>query len=335
MNKSSVITVVVIVAVLAAIVVLVVAGGGAGDDETVRLVVAGSEATGSLLDNMSIELEKYILEESDGTLEVELIRGQSLGNANQVLEQHVAGSVDIMFSRPDHFSAHVSDFQVLSWGFTFRDREHMQTFLDGEIFVGMSEKLREKIGVRVLAAAVDQPRIMYSRIPVQSIDDIQGIKMRVPQIKSYLKLWETLGTQPTQIAWAEAFGGLKTGVVDAAEADASGAYSQKFHLAVPYIIRTDHLLSSAEISINDERYESLSRRQRQAIERAASRAVAWMSQEALNNTEGILDTMVAEGATILEIDNSEFAERARAGVRDVEAEGLWPAGLWEEIRSIN
>lgn len=334
MTKSTLITIAVIVAVIIVVIVFIIPADNGGN-EPITLVVAGSEAPGSLLDQMSTELEKFIIEESDGDLEVGLIRGQALGNANQVLEQHIAGSVDIMFSRPDHFSAHVDDFQVLSWGFTFRDREHMQNFLDGEVFSEMNDKLREKIGVHVLAAAVDQPRIMYSRIPVQSIDDIQGIKMRVPQIKSYLKLWETLGTQPTQIAWAEAFGGLKTGVVDAAEADASGAYSQKFHLAVPYIIRTDHLLSSAEISINEERYESLSRSHRAAVERAAERAVAWMSEEAFNNTDDILQQMVSEGATILEIDNSEFAERARAGVRDVEAEGLWPVGLWDRIRAIN
>lgn len=334
MKKSSLVTVVVLVIAVIVIVSVVLFGQG-GNSGPATLVIAGSEATGSLLDQMSERLADYITEESDGGIEVELIRGQSLGNANQVLEQHIAGSVDVMFSRPDHFSAHVDDFQILSWGFTFRDRDHMQKFLDGDIFAEMADKLRDEIGVRVLAAAVDQPRIMYTRVPVQSIDDIQGIKMRVPQIKSYLKLWETLGTQPTQIAWAEAFGGLRTGVVDAAEADASGAYSQKFHLAVPYIIRTDHLLSSAEVSINEQKYQSLSRSQRKAVEKAAERAVAWMSQEALRTTEGILQTMVDEGATILDIDNTEFAERARAGVVEVEAEGLWPQGLWDRIRAIN
>ncbi len=334
MNKKAIFIIVVIVAVL--IIAIVAIRGRVGQtDEIVKVVIAGSEAPDSLLDQMSVRLEEYILEESEGSLETELVRGQVLGNANQVLEQHIAGSVDVMFSRPDHFSAHVDDFQVLSWGFTFRDREHMTKFLEGPIFEEMTDKLLDKIGVRVLAAAVDQPRIMYTRIPVQSIDDIRGIKMRVPQIKSYLKLWETLGTQPTQIAWAEAFLGLKTGVVDAAEADASGAYSQKFHLAVPYIIRTDHLLSTAEISVNDTTYQAMSSRQQEAIGRAAERAVAWMSQEALENTDSVLATMVAEGATVLEIDNAPFAERARAGVVEVEAEGLWPAGLWDNIRAIN
>ncbi len=299
-----------------------------------RLVIAGSEATGSLLDEMSVKLKEYIEEESKGAIKVELVRGQVLGNANQVLEQHSGGSVDVMFSRPDHFSAHVSDFNVLSWGFTFRDREHMQKFLDGPIFAEMAEKLRQKIGVRVLAAAVDQPRIMYTRKPVRSIDDVRGIKMRVPQIKSYLRLWEVLGTKPTQLAWAEVFLGLKTGVVDATEADASGAYSQKFHKAVPYVIRTNHLLSSAEISVNDKKYRSMKRAEKRALERAAKRAVSWMSGEALKASEETLGKMKDEGAKILEIDNRPFSEKAIAGVRLMESEGLWQEGLWERIRSI-
>ena len=298
------------------------------------LVVAGSEATGSLLDMMSVKLKEFIEADSNGDLKVNLIRGQVLGNANQVLEQHSAGSVDIMFSRPDHFSAYINDFQVLSWGFTFRDREHMTKFLKSPVFREMADKLRKKIGVRILAAAVDQPRVMYSRRPIRSIDDIDGLKIRVPQIKSYLRLWETLGTKPTQVAWSEAFISLKTGVVDAAEADANGAYSQKFHIAVPYIILTDHVLSSAEISINEKKYQSLSTKEKKAVKSAAEKALAWMSKEALSSSQATFAKMKKEGATILSINSEPFSEKAVAGVELMESENLWSKGLWRRIRNI-
>ena len=299
-----------------------------------KLVVAGSEAVDSLLDRMAVKFDEILNEKAGALFEVNLIRGQSLGNATQVMEQHQAGSVDVMYSRPDWFTANVQDFQVLSWGFTFRDREHMQSFLESDIFGGMNQQVVDKMGVRILSVAVDQPRILYTREPVSSVDDVQGMKMRVPGIKAYLKLWETIGTVPTQVAWAEAFLALKTGAVDGAEADASGAYSQKFHVAAPNITLTNHLMSSAHISVNEAKWNSLNPEQQQVLQAAAKEAVQWMSETALGDSKATLDKMVAEGATVSEIDNGPFSEKARAGVTEMEAEGLWSSGLWQKIRDL-
>ncbi len=299
-----------------------------------KLVVAGSEAVDSLLDRMAIKFSEVLAEKGGDSFDVNLIRGQSLGSAQQVMEQHQAGSVDVMYSRPDWLTSNVADFQVMSWGFTFRDRDHMQTFLTSDIFAEMSQKAVSSMGVRVLAAAVDQPRILYTREPVSSLDDIQGIKMRVPGIKAYLKLWETVGSVPTQVAWAEAFLALKTGGVDGAEADASGAYSQKFHVAAPNITLTNHILSAGHISVNEAKWNSLSADDQAILQAAAEEAVTWMSTTAQTEAQAVLDTMVEEGATVTEIDNAPFAAKAGTAVPDLEAEGLWSAGLWQRIRDL-
>ncbi len=299
-----------------------------------QIVVAGSEAVDSLIDRMSVKFAS-ILEAKGGDLDVNLIRGQSLGNAQQVMEQHQAGSVDVMYSRPDWFTSNVSDFQVMSWGFTFSGRDHMTAFLNSEIFEKMSQKVIDNMGVRVLAAGVDQPRILYTREPVGSLNDVQGIKMRVPGIKAYVKLWETVGTIPTSVAWAEAFLALQTGVVDGAEADASGAYSQKFHVAAPNITMTNHIMSSFHISVNETKWNSLSSDQKAILKEAAQEAVAWASETAKSDSQSVLDKMVAEGATIAEIDSSPFSAKAGQAVPSMEADGLWSAGLWQSIRDLD
>lgn len=299
-----------------------------------KLVVAGSEAVDSLLDRMAVKFAETLEAKGSDSFDVNLIRGQSLGNAQQVMEQHQAGSVDVMYSRPDWLTSNVPDFQVMSWGFTFRDRDHMTAFLNSDVFAEMKQKTVDEMGIRILAAAVDQPRILYTREPVSSVDDIQGIKMRVPGIKAYLRLWETVGTIPTQVAWAEAFLALKTGGVDGAEADASGAYSQKFHVAAPNVTLTNHLMSALHISINEEKWNSLSLGEQIILQDAATEAVGWASETAKTESLAVLDKMVAEGATVSEIDNTPFAEKAGEAVPEMEAEGLWSKGLWQSIRNI-
>lgn len=300
-----------------------------------KLVVAGSEAVDSLLDRMAVKFGEALEAKGGDEFDVNLIRGQSLGNAQQVMEQHQAGSVDVMYSRPDWFTSNVPDFQVMSWGFTFRDRDHMTAFLNSDTFAEMAQKTVDSMGVRVLSAAVDQPRILYTRKPVTSVEDIQGLKMRVPGIKAYLRLWETVGTVPTQVAWAEAFLALKTGGVDGAEADASGAYSQKFHLAAPNITLTNHLISALHISVNEAKWNGLTTDQQAILKAAAEEAVSWASETAKTESQAVLDRMVAEGATVTGIDNAPFSEKAGKAVPEIEAEGLWSKGLWQRIRDID
>ena len=137
------------------------------------------------------------------------------------------GSVHIYGDVLDWYANWVKDYAILAWGFTFRDADHMQKFLDSPTYAAMSEKLRKEQGLRILAAAPTQPRILFSKKPIGTLNDLNGVKMRVPEIKTYLTLWETLGTRPSRLAWGEIYLGLKTGVVEAAEGPISlGVCSQ-------------------------------------------------------------------------------------------------------------
>ena len=121
-----------------------------------------------------------------GKLKVNFIQGEQLGHDVQVIEQMMQGSVHIYGDVLDWYANWVKDYAILAWGFTFRDADHMQKFLDSPTYAAMAEKLRKEQGLRILAAAPTQPRILFSKKPVSSLDDLNGVKMRVPEIKTYL-----------------------------------------------------------------------------------------------------------------------------------------------------
>jgi TRAP-type C4-dicarboxylate transport system substrate-binding protein len=298
------------------------------------LLLGESEALNSPIDQMGQRFVELINEKGKGAIRVNFVRGQSLGSAQQVMEQQMQGAVDMMTTRLDWLAPYSKDFQILTWGFTFRDRDHMQKFLDGDLFKQMADTVQQQSGVKLLAAAVDQPRILFSTMPVKSLTDIKDIKMRVPQLKAYLALWESLGTRPTQVAWAEAFLALKTGVVAAAEADAPGAFSQKFQVAAPHITRTDHLMATFALTMNQKRFSALKPEEQKIITEAARETVKWASDNAVKAIDEVLGKMKAEGATVSDIDRKPFMERARTVVPQMEKDGLWSPGLWDKIQSI-
>lgn len=298
------------------------------------LTFGGSDAIGSILDRQNLRFTACVNDKAGGRLRVNFIQGEQLGSDMQVIEQMMQGSVHVYGDVLDWYANWVKDYAILAWGFTFRDADHMQKFLDSPTYAAMSQKLLKEQGLRILAAAPTQPRILFSKKPVASLADLNGVKMRVPEIKTYLTLWETLGTRPSRLAWGEIYLGLKTGVVEAAEGPISSAYSAKFHEAATNVVRTDHLMSSAHITMNEKAYAALPPDMQKLMVDCASDAVQNTRRTAQQETEDVVRKMAAEGAKISAIDKAPIQQRAKEGVAKMEKDGAWSPGLWDQIQKL-
>ncbi|RUT35192.1 TRAP transporter substrate-binding protein [Arsenicitalea aurantiaca] len=280
---------------------------------------------------MFVEL---VNERSDGALTLNFIEGEQLGNDVQVIEQVMGGAVQFYGDDLSWYSNWVDDYAILGWGFTFHSNDHMQAFFDTDTYAAMAEQLVEEYGVRLLAQAPIQPRVTFANKAIDNADDFNGIKMRVPEIRTYLELWQTLGANPTRVAWGEVFLGLRTGVIEAAEGPISAAYAARFHEAAPYVIRTDHIRTATHILVNEAYFQSLSPELQTLVTEAAVEATAWAREQAEAETGEIIAKMEAEGATVGEIDLAPVRERAVAAVERVEADGLWTPGLWQAVQDM-
>ncbi|MBN8478803.1 MAG: TRAP transporter substrate-binding protein [Burkholderiales bacterium] len=298
------------------------------------LTFGGSDAIGSILDRQNLRFTACVNDKAGGRLRVNFIQGEQLGSDMQVIEQMMQGSVHVYGDVLDWYANWVKDYAILAWGFTFRDADHMQKFLDSPTYAAMSQKLLKEQGLRILAAAPTQPRILFSKKPVASLADLNGVKMRVPEIKTYLTLWETLGTRPSRLAWGEIYLGLKTGVVEAAEGPISSAYSAKFHEAATNVVRTDHLMSSAHITMNEKAYAALPPDMQKLMVDCASDAVQNTRRTAQQETEDVVRKMAAEGAKVSAIDKAPIQQRAKEGVAKMEKDGAWSPGLWDQIQKL-
>ena len=298
------------------------------------LTLGGSDAIGSIIDRQNVRFTACVNDKGAGKLRVNFIQGEQLGSDVQVIEQMMQGSVHIYGDVLDWYANWVKDFAILAWGFTFRDADHMQQFLNSPTYAAMAEKLRKEQGLRILAAAPTQPRILFAKKPIASLADLNGVKIRVPEIKTYLTLWETLGTRPSRLAWGEIYLGLKAGVVEAAEGPISSAYAAKFHEAAKNVIRTDHLMSTAQVTVNDKAYSALPSDQQKLMRDCASDAVLSARKAAQAETEDVVRKMAAEGATVSAIDKGPIQQRAKDGVAKMEKDGAWAPGLWDQIQKL-
>jgi len=313
----------------------VFAAGSQETQKTYELSIASLEPIGAPT-TLSVEyMAKLVEERSNGRLKINPNPAGVLGTGLQIMEGVSMGTIDMISMVLEWYAPFVKDLNVYVMGFTFRDDDHFRKFLESPLFKGMQDQVLETMGVRMLASNwVGLPRVLVSKKPVKTPADIANIKMRVPEIETYLKVWKGLGTSPTRVAWAEVYLALKTGTVDAAEGPLDQMYATKFYEAAPYITLTNHLQQVFTISINDEIYASLPADLQKILTDASNDAGEYFQKLIRDNFEVNRAKMVAEGAVISEVDTVPFQKLLEPVIKESEDTGFWTKGLYQKVQDI-
>ncbi len=329
--------------IIAAVVLMVIlpclfAGGsqdGGEETKTYKFIYGCGDAVGSLNEKTNAKMVELLREKSNGQIEIDWYPGGQLGSHMEQIQSTMGGTQALFGAVGDWLSNWDKDFNLLSWGFTFRDRDHAQKFLQSDLYKKMTTKLEEEQNVKILGTVATDPRILFSKTPVKTLGDIENKKMRVPEIEAYLRLWEALGTRPTRVAWAEVYMGLKQGVVDACEGPVVAAYSNKFHEAAPYVTLTRHINSTFFIMMNGDAWKSLTPELQAVVQECADEALEYCGSESQKWVNEALDKMKAEGATLIEVDNiAEWQNKVQGATAAMEEKGMFSAGLVEQIQAI-
>jgi len=182
-----------------------------------KLRFGGSDPGRGLLDKTTARFVELSEKKSNGRIKWDYLCCDQLGGDIAQIEQMMANSIQAYGDVLDWWANWVKDFAIFGWGFAFRDNDHFAKFIESPVYREMADRLRTQNGLRILAAGPTEPRMLWSKKPVGKLDDLKGAKMRVPEIKAYLMVWEALGTRPSRVTWGEVYLALKTGVVEGAE----------------------------------------------------------------------------------------------------------------------
>jgi len=301
------------------------------DDKVLK--IASVTPVGTHHDDFCRFFAKNVTEAGVG-LKIQVISGTPLGNAPQTMDQVIQGAPAMIGNDMAWVAPFDDDLKILNFGYAFRGPEHQKLFFESSLFGEIIEHIRAKHGLRVLAALPAQARLIYSKKPIESIEDVKGLKIRVPQIKAWVETWKAFGSVPTPLSFHEVYMALSTGVIEAAGGQASPSYQYKYHKVAKYITDPGHIIPASFIAINDKVFQSLSQKQQDAIISKANEAMEWAFKDAMTNADKSVEKMVAEGAEVTPIDKSGFMKAAAEASGKLEAEGLWSKGLYKKIQSI-
>ena len=260
------------------------------------------------------EFGRQVEKMTNGEVKVEVFPNSELGSERETLEGIPLGMADITLSG-DSMAQWAPEINITSQLFLFRDDAHVEKFMQSDIEKRIEEQLVEKAGLRTLTYFVRGPRYLTSNKPIKSIDDAKGLKIRIPTVPVYVKSWEAIGAKPVTMAFAEVFGGLQQGAVDAQENPLALIESAKLYEVQKYLNRTAHVRQAILMVIGEERFKSLKPEHQEAIKKAARIAHDYEHELFLKEETAIAERLKAKGVEFVDTDISGFKDAVKDVLR--------------------
>ncbi|MBN8413055.1 MULTISPECIES: TRAP transporter substrate-binding protein [Halomonas] len=260
---------------------------------------------------------KELLEEQDVDLGVQIMGNSVLGHETEMFEQLMAGALDMSIVNPGLITDFSDTANVFSIPFLYRDQEHWQTVLDGDVGREIADQITAETGVKVLAFFGGGKRQIVSSRPLESLDDLDGMKLRTNPTKPLITAWSALGTDPTVMAWKEIYTGLQLGAIDGLLNEAEWIHRMRFHEVAPHIGLSEHDITVRLLTMSELTWDRLDDAQQEAVMAAASQAASYARGVQLEQDAEALELLVEEGATLHELDREQMQQIVREPLAEV------------------
>lgn len=247
-----------------------------------------------------------VAEASGGELKVELALSGSTGSVRETLEALAIGTNDIVMTVVASLNSYDKLAAIESYPYLIRDEEHFNAVYNGPIGDDLFDALAQSSGLRLVGAGSRGPREMASKKAINSVADLDGLKIRVPGIDVFKATWANLGASPTPMSSKEVYSGLQSGIIDAVENPLSAHIRSKYYEAADYVIMTHHVYGAYTLVFDDAKFQSLSASEQKILTDQAKAAMEWGTAQAKAELADLRKTLEDNGATFIEPDLAEF-----------------------------
>ncbi|MGS4946902.1 TRAP transporter substrate-binding protein [Meridianimarinicoccus sp. RP-17] len=250
---------------------------------------------------------------TDGRIAVEVFPNESLGKEIDLINGMQLGTVDMTITG-ESLQNWAPMAALLAVPYGYRSIEHMDEVASGEIGDRIEAQIVERAQIRPIAYFARGARELTANRAITSPDDLDGLKMRVPNVPLFIDVWSALGANPGPMAFSEVFTSLQNGTIEAQENPLALIRSASFNEVQSHVNLTDHVRSWIYLTIAESTWQQLSAEDQEAVMEAAARAQEYergLFEDSLAADRAYLEE---NGMTFVEVDNAAFAAKAKDAV---------------------
>lgn len=261
----------------------------------------------------ALKFAEEVATRTKGAIEIKVFPNEQLGKETDLIKGVQLGTVDFTITG-ETLQNWAPAAALLAVPYAIRDIAHLDHVVGGSVGAAISKNIEDKTGLLPLAYFARGPRELTSNRAIKTPAELDGLKLRVPNVPLFVKVWEALGAKPIPMAFSEVFTSLQNGTLDAQENPLALIKSASFYEVQKFVNRTDHVISWIYLVGGSKKLARLSAAEQKAIHEAAEVARLYERGLFTANEKSLEAELKAKGMTFIEADRAAFAAKARPAV---------------------
>lgn len=307
--------------------------GEGNNTPVLEMKYAHTNSTESNSHRMAMKFAETVEELSDGKMKVQILPQYS--GERDLIESVQRGDIEFTYTSAAPIVNFVPEMAVFDVPFLFDTKEDLTATIQNAFNVFDNEKIQEATlgkmgdaGIHGFGFWSKGFRVLATNKPIETVEDLSGIKLRTMENKNHMDAWRALGCNPTPMAFNDVYTSLEQGTIEGQEQPFDVLASNKFNEVQSNATSINMIADVCVFMGCKEFYDSLTDEQRAVIDEAALTAIQFAREDAMNGVSKDIQKLEDGGMEVKDFPAAE-RERAIALTKPVE-EGI-RASLGDEI----
>ncbi len=264
----------------------------------------------------AMAIVEAVKEATDGRIVISVRAGGTLGGEADTLDMAIQVDLDIATCANSVLANYIPEMAILDQAFLWDSQAQANYAVMHEVGALIAKKA-EPHGIKVIGYLESGFRDVFSKRPVEKIEDFNGLKIRTMQNQGQLQAFTSFGANPIALAAGEQFTALQQGTIDACENAVSNCWINKFYEAgVNSVINTKHCFVYIPICISNNAWNRIPEELRDKFLTAVQKGCEqqWKFLNKANNEA--IELLKGVGVKFYDIDiaslKAAYAERQKA-----------------------
>jgi TRAP-type transport system periplasmic protein len=246
-----------------------------------------------------------------GKVKIQIAHSGSTGDWPASVEALKIGTNDIVLQSIGTLDRYNIIAGIEAYPYLVRDVGHFKKVYYGPMGVQLFDEIAAKTQFRIIGAGYRGARHMSSNKKVEKLDDLKGVKLRVPPLKMYRMTWEVLGASATPMGVAELFTSMQNGVVDGQENPLEALEQFKFYEVQKYVVETAHVMGAMTFIFHDPKFKSLPADLQVVLKEEGEKVMLSATDRMVGMESELKTRLQAKGMTFIKVDTAAFQAKLK------------------------
>ncbi|WP_445500425.1 sialic acid TRAP transporter substrate-binding protein SiaP [Microvirga sp. G4-2] len=246
------------------------------------------------------------------------------------------GNLEMGNIAPQDISNQIPAWSIVTAAYVFRDADHLKKVFASDVGQKLKKMASDQLGIHILGPTYFGVRHvgLKPNKKINTPEDLAGIKLRMPGGDAWQFLGQSLGANPTPMAYAEVYTGLQTGAIDGQDNPLPNVQNMKFYEVMSQVALTSHLVGFDLLAVSNKVWNAMPPEKQAAFQAAADKAIEWSTQEHLKKEAELATFFKEKGLNVYTPDLKAFRDYAQKKYLASDLAKSWEPGMLEKINAM-